>query len=458
MKKCKGQLFLDRFKLFESVLTPDDIASAVKTPKMGEDDAKLQGAVLEPSGGLALKTTEQLAGNPGGPESTAVHDDIATLPDATSPDLHLSHPTDQENSFIWKLQSVAWKDALTVPQFIEGCAYVTTLPLAKNKGMTQWILVDKTLPPGRRQILASCESVRKRSLTSDANGNVTETITHGVASVYCNPRYRRRGYASRMLTELGKVLATWQVEGFTKVAASVLFSDIGSKFYAAVGWQPFSSYHIEFSPAPLESRSATCVLAEEVGQLCADDESIIRQAMARPYKDGRARHMILPDHDHMLWHHHKEEFDCEKLLAKKPHIKGAIAGEPGNRVWAIWIHRFYKSPDGCSGNVLYILRLVIENTLLLDDFSDDNKRPDLPVKELRAVLQAAQAEAANWKLQHVKLWDPSPLAEELIKRTGIDHRRVVRENDGICCLRWYGDGDEQEKSLSWIGKQKYCWC
>jgi hypothetical protein len=92
---------------------------------------------------------------------------VVALPDARSPDLHLSHPTDQENISIWKLTSNAWKDALTIPQYLEKSAYLMTIPLAKVEGMTQLVLVDRTLLPNQRSLLASRESCSKRSFISD---------------------------------------------------------------------------------------------------------------------------------------------------------------------------------------------------------------------------------------------------------------------------------------------------
>ncbi|KID95022.1 hypothetical protein MAJ_09037, partial [Metarhizium majus ARSEF 297] len=39
---------------------------------------------------------------------------------------------------------------------------------------------------------------------------------------------------------------------------------------------------------------------------------------------------------------------------------------------------------------------------------------------LKAVLQAAQAEAAAWRLDEVKLWEPSPLVKRLVEQSGLD--------------------------------------
>lgn len=121
------------------------------------------------------------------------------LPDASSPNLHRSHPTHKENEAIWKSTSDSWKDALTVSQYLEESAYLMTVPLAKNHRMTRWVLVDKNLPPDQRPLLASCETFRKQSLVSDSERNLSETITRGIASVYCDPVYRGRGYASASL-------------------------------------------------------------------------------------------------------------------------------------------------------------------------------------------------------------------------------------------------------------------
>ena len=394
-----------------------------------------------------------------------LHGDAAVLPDSSSPKLHLSHPTDEENVSIWMLTSNSWKGALTIPQYLEESSYLTTVPLAKDGGMTQWVLVDKTLPPNQRQLLASCETFRKRSLISDPSGNVTETITHGVASVYCDPKYRRRGYASRLLNDLGEVLPGWQVEQNKPVVASVLFSDVGKKFYATVGWNPFPSYHIDFDPAVVEYPGAARIVAEKIDRYCQDDEELCRQAMAQPNTCGKTRYMILPDRDHIVWHHRKEEFACQKLFGKTPRAKGAVSGAPGNRVWAIWSHRFYGPPEvKTSGNTLYLLRLVIENQIPLEKALEagtlfDTKalvRP--PIEELKAVLQTAQNEAAEWGLQQVKLWTPSPLIERLIKETGIKHQREDRKSMGICSLRWYGEGNGREDGLDWIGDGFYYYC
>jgi len=397
---------------------------------------------------------------------TGSHDEVE-LQDSSSPELHLTHPEPEENVAIWTLTSNAWKDALTIPLYLEESSYLMTVPLAKDGGMSQWVLVDRNLPPNQRPLLASCESFRKRSLISDTHGNVTEGITHGVASVYCDPKYRGRGYAARLMKELAKTLLHWQTETH-KCVASVLFSDIGKKFYANVGWHPFPSYHIEFKASPNDSTGATKILAEDLASLCPEDEAMVRKAMACPSDSGKSRYTILPDHEHMLWHHSKEGWVCDRLFGKRPLVKGAITGQPGSRVWVVWTHRFYSPPHGpdCSENTLYILRVVVEDQTSLKHFtsslegtlSDQQPKCDELIANMRAVLQAAQNEAVEWKLYHVKLWGPAPELEEVIKLTGVPHRRVDRDEEGICSLLWYGEGSGREDEVEWVGNEKYGWC
>ena len=96
----------------------------------------------------------------------------------------------------------------------------------KDGGITFWILVDSTVPSNERPILGSCESFRKRALVARA-GKLEDVISHGVGSVFCNPEYRRRGYAQRMMEELGKKLDTWNQEDGKRTSFTVLYSDIG---------------------------------------------------------------------------------------------------------------------------------------------------------------------------------------------------------------------------------------
>ena len=118
------------------------------------------------------------------------------LPDSNSPNLYLSHPTRNEGIKIWINTPVSWKDSLTHPDYLQDSLVLTTVPLARDRGMTTWIPVDKNLPQHHRP---TCESFLKRSLMNDANGEVEEVIVYGIGSVFCSLEYRRRALHDRSL-------------------------------------------------------------------------------------------------------------------------------------------------------------------------------------------------------------------------------------------------------------------
>ncbi|KAK3324476.1 hypothetical protein B0T19DRAFT_428673 [Cercophora scortea] len=375
-----------------------------------------------------------------------------SLPNADSPLLGLRHPTKKECIRIWRLTSLSWRDSLDESQFLEESAYLLTIPLAKDGGMTLWLLTDTTLPPDNRPILCSCETFLKKTLVSNPSGGTSDKNLHGIASVFTDPQYRRRGYGRRMMRELSRELRDFHFDREMNVGA-VLYSDIGKQYYAALGWKPFpNNGHLEFSASNLQS--STCTATElyehDLEALCKLDESMIRNAMAKPCANGQTRICIIPDIDHMLWHHCKEDFAAEKNFGRAAFVRGALIGQPGNRMWAIWTRRWYDKPDSPDAhNTLYVLRLVVENK--------DGDR-DAQTEQLKTLIETMQREAHAWMLQDVKIWDPSSLVRDLVEKTGIVHKTVMREEESIASLKWFEQEDIKEGSIEWIANEKYAWC
>ncbi|KAK8076435.1 hypothetical protein PG994_003707 [Apiospora phragmitis] len=395
---------------------------------------------------------------------------------ADSPDLHLSHqPTPEECTQIWSATAASWKDSLTLPEYLAESQYLTTVPLARDGGMNRWVLVNQKLSPGQRQFFCSCESFQKRALASDERGNVKESIVQGIASVFCPPEYRGRGYGTRLMKELANVLQRgWPPEDGQKSIGSVLYSDIGKRYYTRLGWLPNRrNGHFVFPPVKMEKKSALLahlIPESEVEELCLRDEVMVRKAMATPSPSTtQKRVVILPDLDHMLWHIRKEDFATDHIFGKKAEAKGAIAGSPGKQVWALWVRRYYNHPhhpcEEEGGNVLYILRLVVEG----DSTANKPREAQSPLTStdayagqaaaLQAVLQVAQAEAVAWRLDHVHLWEPSPLVRSLLGQSDLDATWVERHENNIASALWFMDGGNTvEEDPVWINNEYYAWC
>ena len=153
---------------------------------------------------------------------------LKTFPARDSPSLSLTHPTSAERLATWSLNVQVWAGPLSSAAYMQREEHLSKQDLTRDGGITFWILVDNSASPSPlRRILASCETIRKRALIAKSNGRVEEFISYGILSVFCDPDLRGRGYAGRMMEELGNKLDICDQEGMNQTAFTVLYSDIG---------------------------------------------------------------------------------------------------------------------------------------------------------------------------------------------------------------------------------------
>lgn len=377
-----------------------------------------------------------------------------SLPDASSPSLIVTQPTHNERLRVWSMTHRKWGAALTLDNYLGREVYLLTVPMAKDGGLTNWILTDSSLPPDERPILSSCESLRKRAVTAtSADGEVVvvDGIAHGLGSVFTELEFRGKGYASRMMREVGDALKGWQSEGKSAVF-SVLYSDIGKTFYAKNGWAPFPSSHVSFSPVP-STGEASSTLAKPIGyhelaELCSVDEVLLkkrlREAVLKSGRGGNAA-AVVPNLEQLLWHMMREDYMTKHIFGKTPDVRGAVYGEKGKRIWAIWSRGYYGGLETIEGNTFHILRFVIED--------EDMAESEL-VDGFRSIIEIAQKEAAEWRSQDIQMWNPGSMTRRLIDASGLEYRFVERDSDSIASLRWNGEGELDD----WVANEKFAWC
>ncbi|KAF2276030.1 uncharacterized protein EI97DRAFT_433442 [Westerdykella ornata] len=384
---------------------------------------------------------------------------MPTLPPGTSPTLALAHPTEAEKQIQFRLNGSEWRGALTLPAYLRREALLSNQQLTRNGGITYWILIDtavhNALDPSspHRLPLASCETYRKRALVW-REGKVEETIAHGVGSVFCAEHLRKRGYAARMMQEVGKVLETHQVQGGRKCLLSVLFSDIGKEFYRSHGWEPFRSSHISIpgvvSRSGPKGITARPLCEEDLEELCKADERIIRKRLEERTRESNIAVALIPDIETIRWHHAREDFVGQELHGRTPKVKGAMVGtEEGKRVWCYWTRMWYNSdPTQAKGNTLHILRLVVE----------DGREEDA-VDAIAALMALAQREAQEWRMEEVEAWNPSPATVAAARILHPSAEVVDRDTESIASLRWYPPhtGNIAE-SIDWVANEKHGWC
>lgn len=384
------------------------------------------------------------------------------LPQADSPHLEIAVSTPEEYLQTIRLNSVAWKGPITEDQYLEREARLSNQNLTKNGALTSWILVDSRQPPNSRLILSSCETYRKPAFLA-YQGKVEEIICHGVGSVFARPEFRGRGYAGRMLKELAKKLDTWQSEDQPRKQGvfSVLFSDIGKKFYTRYGWKPFVSSHVSLPPlvekhfqASLELAKlpeAKTLTAEEIHD-CMCSEIVEKKnrnfLQVASEKSPSAKVAIAPDYDHFLWHWAREDFYEDKGVFDKvrPLVRGA--GVDHHHVYCAWSRKLGDSP---GSNALYILRLI---------YDEPSSPPEelATIEAIAAVLRRAQLEAHKLHMSSVDFWNPSPLVEKAAKLLDPNVKVVHREDSSISSLKWNGARQGLGDDVEWLWNEKYSWC
>ncbi|KAL8681630.1 MAG: hypothetical protein Q9186_002299 [Xanthomendoza sp. 1 TL-2023] len=395
------------------------------------------------------------------------------LPKSSASTLQLVQPTETELIETTTLGAVDWKGPIDTSAYLRREDHIRDQTLTRHGGITFWILVDTTAPltsTGSRTILASCETIRKRALVAWPDEGVREVITHGIASVHCNPAYRGKGFARRMMIELAHHLDTWQQKDGENADFTVLWSDIGKQFYARLGWKTYPSTHIALCPRSngekdLSLPGASLLAADDIVDLCSKGEATLRSDLAKPYTlASTVRVALKPDAATMQWHHAREEFLAQLVLGKQPTCKGAMAKTPdGEKAWCIWTRTFGASQDE---NVLNILRLGVEHNE--DDVDlqepnavndgDQNASGQALVEAIAAILQAARVEAAAWGMSIVHLWNPSQMSILAARKVDRSARIIDRNDESLPSLRWHGKALPDGMEIDWIGNEKYGWC
>lgn len=378
------------------------------------------------------------------------------LPLADSADVVLVPATGLEYAQTALLNGVEWKGPLTLEQYLDREVDLQAAELTKDGRITGWILTSTKLPvnqDGSRPILASCETLSINGQVS-RHGTGHRVQGHGVASVFTRPQHRGKGYAGRMMDDLGIRLETWQSPQGQANAFSVLYSDIGDKFYARYGWSVFESTHIQLDS--MSSRDYDNIKASfpPVKDLFAADllqlpsvaymeQNLDQLSEADPSRPYLAIH---PDVDHFAWHHTREEYLARISGKEVPQTKGAI--HPSSGIAIVWNRRYTSQPKDCQ---LHLLHVIIPR---------DSKGSRDTETILAALLLRAQREAGTWDMTAgVEIWDPTKpvIAAAQILKTNVQEKVqvITRDKEHLCCLRW--TAGEKEDPV-WVNKEKYGWC
>ena len=389
----------------------------------------------------------------------------SALPKSDSPDLHLVVATEEENLAQLHANSSEWRGALSLPAYLRREHILVNQTLTRDGGLTAWMLIYAPSDTPRR-VLCGCESIKKKALLAK-DGKVEDVVAHGVASVFCPPDARGKGYAGRMMLELGNRLKQWQVEEGASCAFSVLFSDIGKEFYKARGWQNFPSAHIALRAVDtvdgIDLREVGKVESKDLAGLCAVDEGLIRTRLRKPHAARKTAVALIPDANTLDWHYAREDFVANELYGPNPTFmasgRGAIVeAAPGSRVWCYWV-RVWTNAQEEAPNTLHIMRLVVEDESYgiftpASGEGADKIEDDRLVQAIAKLLAMATVQAHRSGMQEVQIWNPTSTTLAAARLVDADAAKVTREKESIAALNWYGDGSWED--LDWGESSTQC--
>lgn len=350
----------------------------------------------------------------------------------------------------WRLNGKAWAAPMSIDDYVARETHLSQQALSKDGRCIYWVLSHKDDPT---HIVASCESVEKTVFIAGhgtgINDGFLEAKAYSIASVYTNPKYRRMGMAAYMLDQL-------QEHMDADSECSALYSDIGKLYYANLGWSVFPSdqatIYLESEDFKLPEHPATRYLTvDELEPLCDKDVAAVKAKFQALAADHKKTHVAFsPSYPQIAWQLAREQFMAGVLHKREIEHRGAITHS--GKAWMYWDH------DWREGK-LKIMRIV---TLDHDPETGLKVMEENKIVDVLELLRAAAAEATEWGLKKILIWNPDPTVTRGIKGFHNYHEDDVdaifdeRYESSIPSFRWKG-GRSTENTV-WNENHYYCWC
>ncbi|KAH6853204.1 hypothetical protein B0I37DRAFT_1966 [Chaetomium sp. MPI-CAGE-AT-0009] len=365
------------------------------------------------------------------------------LPPITTADVVFTEATPQQRILSWELNGASWAPPMTIEQYVGRETALSEAALSANGGTKYFILHPKNDPS---TIVSACEVTTKRAIIADGSGGgsgtTREAAAYAIASVFTNPRFRERGMAGHMLRCVQEA-----VDETAECCA--LYSDIGRVYYTRLGWKDFRSPQVLLAfadalPVPYPD-GAVLLTAADVAPLCERDVEVVRERFRRLAEsgDGKIHVTFLPTAEQMAWHFTRDAYVCKTLCGREVVHRGAKTEDGAS--WIYWDHDLRDKK-------LKVLRIVTR----------EGDGPEKQREDVKKLLLAALAEAREWALPRVLVWDPNTEVAETA--TGIWRElgpklQVTfeeREDGSIPSLRW--KGGKGLEGVVWESNEYYAWC
>ncbi|KZT58260.1 hypothetical protein CALCODRAFT_468701 [Calocera cornea HHB12733] len=339
-----------------------------------------------------------------------------------------------------------WNRGLNIEQYLKVHDDLDIHEHASGEKLNTWVLVRRD-DSHSLDFLCACETYVREGLVATPTG-VTEVTAYAIASVYTPVENRKKGYARQMLRLLHHVIgrkeglpefpAEWGAPpsngGFGNAWFSILYSDVGPKFYTTCGptlstpgWMVQNPYEV-FWPVEGDANGtdspARLLQETDLEDLLTKDAALIKEEMAGTTKlccSFTANHGV------------------NNYLVQRSIIRAELTGHPRPEVWGAVLPE--HEPQALS---------FLTWTPGPPDFTISRLRAG--PEALPALLGVAKKIAAECKAQEIVAWAvPDGLQEACEALGGV---RRARTNHLPSVHVYAEDGDKFE----WIHNEKFSWC
>lgn len=209
-------------------------------------------------------------------------------------------------------------------------------------------------------------------------------------------------------------------------ALSVLYSDIGPKFYDKHGgWKACDANELLIpSGKEFEDILSADMLNLKDAEVCIDEDV---KKLKDEFVGGKDLTIVqlIPLHEELEWASVRDRHLAKHLKLEEAENFGAKVSLVNDWGYVLWFHEFQSS-------ALTILRL---------------REPSTDTG-MRGLLQAALLEARRSGLENVKIWSPSERLENI---TGI--KKIIRK-DAVPSLLYF----EEHERTHWRNIEALGWC
>ncbi|KIY69219.1 hypothetical protein CYLTODRAFT_420934 [Cylindrobasidium torrendii FP15055 ss-10] len=339
-----------------------------------------------------------------------------------------------------------WGKDQTLEQYLVRDTLLEREEHALNGKFTTWVLTLAD-DPKTMEFKCSCETYRRDALVLHPSAQKPSSApAFGIASVFTPAEHRKRGYAKHMMRLLHAELQRQDA------IASVLWSDVGAKFYAVCS--PYDSKVVS-SASSLDGwivRGAHSALWSTSQQLTANTDMPVGwrwlsstdmpevwkredQAIAAQLSEsvGNAKDKVLFS---FLPSAGVAEFQVVRALrlwkALAPPLEHRGIELPNGQGLVTW--SFDRRP-----NTLLVTRIRVMSSVSPED-----------IKQLLLVLMGL---ARTHQQERLEIWNMPEALIPASRELGFEHEERTAH---LPSIKWYGP--EPLDKVVWANNERFCWC